>query len=126
MDAASLQRNNLQVYLTKIVLKLFCRSPLPHKFVNLAFSITYIKDELTNLRGNRLFEIDFENALCEMEVSGVPAGGGRGETISRCSPRNLKFNTYRTYLVRFWERARTNPGRAAGRDLVITVDWWGN
>ena len=34
VDAASPQRNDLEVYLTKLGLKSFCRSQLPHKSLN--------------------------------------------------------------------------------------------
>ena len=36
----------------KMFLKSLCRSQLPHKSVNLSFTITNIKDKLTDLCGN--------------------------------------------------------------------------
>jgi len=38
----------------EVFLKLFCRSQLPHKFVNISFAITNIKNKLTDLWGSRL------------------------------------------------------------------------
>jgi len=39
-------------YLTQVFLKSFCRSQLPHKSVNLSFTITNIKNKLTDLCWN--------------------------------------------------------------------------
>ena len=36
----------------KVFLKSFCRSQLPHKSVNLSFTITHTKNKLKNLYGN--------------------------------------------------------------------------
>ena len=36
----------------KVFLKLFYKSQFPHKFVNLSFTITNMKNELTDLWGN--------------------------------------------------------------------------
>ena len=50
-----------QLYLTKLFLKSFCRSQLPHKSVNLSFTVTYVKNKLTDLYGNWLLPNDFKN-----------------------------------------------------------------
>ena len=41
-----------QAYLTQSVFKVVCRSQLPHKSVNLSFTITNIKNKSTDLCGN--------------------------------------------------------------------------
>ena len=39
-------------YSQKLSLGLFCKSQFPYKFVNLSFTITHIKNKLTNVCGN--------------------------------------------------------------------------
>ena len=46
----------------------FCKSQLPHRSVNLFFVITHVRNELTNLCGNRLWQNDFINTLCEIKT----------------------------------------------------------
>ena len=50
----------------KVFLKLFCRSQLLHKSVNLSFAFTNMKNKLTDFSGNWLLQTDSENTLCEM------------------------------------------------------------
>ena len=52
----------------KVFFKSFCRSQLSHKFVNLSFTISNIKNKLTELCGNRLFKNDFINTFCEIKL----------------------------------------------------------
>ena len=53
----------------KVFIKSFCKSQSSHKSVNLSFIVTNIKNELTNLCGNRLLPNDFMNTFCEREVT---------------------------------------------------------
>ena len=39
-------------YPTQSVSKSFCKSQLPHKYVNVSFTLTNIKNKLTDLCGN--------------------------------------------------------------------------
>ena len=53
-------------YLTENELKSFCKSQFLHKLVNLSFSITDSKNELTDLCGNKLLQSGFINTYCEI------------------------------------------------------------
>ena len=70
-----------KVYFTQSVYKAFFRSQLPHRSVNLLFTITNIKHKLTDLCGNLLVQNDFKNILCGIEVAlsveGMSALGSR-------------------------------------------------
>ena len=52
----------------KYVKKSFCGSQSPHKFVNLSFNITNIRNEMTDLCENRLVQNDFINTFCEIRT----------------------------------------------------------
>ena len=47
-----------------VFLKSFCKSQLPHKSANLSFTITNIKNKLTDLCGNRLLQNDSQKQKC--------------------------------------------------------------
>ena len=49
---------------------LISESQLPHKIVDLSFTITNIKNKLTNLCGNGLLQDDFKTTLCEINLPG--------------------------------------------------------
>ena len=49
-----------------VLLKSFCRSQFPHKFVNLFFILVIVKGKLTDLWGSSLLQSGFQNTLCEM------------------------------------------------------------
>ena len=55
-------------YLTPSVLKSCCRSQLPHKPVHLSFTITSIKNKLTDLCWNWLLHNDLQKSWCEMNM----------------------------------------------------------
>ena len=50
----------------RLFLESFCRSQFPHKSVNLSFTITNIKNNMTDLRGNWVLQNDLKNTLCEI------------------------------------------------------------
>ena len=52
---------------SKVFSKPFRRSQLPHKSVNLSFTITRIKNKLTEICGNWLLQNDVKNTLCEIK-----------------------------------------------------------
>ena len=49
----------------KVFMKSICKSQFPQKNVNLSFSITKIKNQLTDLCGNRLLQNDHINTFCK-------------------------------------------------------------
>ena len=52
-SVARRQASTTKVFIShKVFLKSFCRSELPHKSVNLSFTITNIKNKLADLCGN--------------------------------------------------------------------------
>ena len=51
----------MEYHLSQSVFKVFYRSQIPYKSVNLSFTITGIKNRLTDLYGNRLVQNDFRN-----------------------------------------------------------------
>jgi hypothetical protein len=51
-----------------VFLKLFCKSQVPHKSVNLFFILVAVKDKLTDLWGSWLLQNDFYNTLSEVRV----------------------------------------------------------
>ena len=53
-----------------VLLKPFCRSKIPYKFVNLSFIVANMKHKLTYLCANRLLQNDLNNALCEITQCG--------------------------------------------------------
>ena len=53
-------------YLTQSIVKSCCRNQFPHKSVNVFFTITYTKNESTDLCRNRLWQNDFKNTVCEI------------------------------------------------------------
>jgi len=53
-------------YLSPSFLKSLCRSQLLHESVNLSFTLTNMKNKLTDSCGNWLLQNDFENTLSEM------------------------------------------------------------
>ena len=55
-------------YLTQSVFKVVLQKSTPHKFVDLSCTITNIKNNLTDLCGNRLLQNDVENTLCEIRA----------------------------------------------------------
>jgi hypothetical protein len=55
----------------KVFVKSFCRSQVPHNSVNLSFTNSNIKVELTDLCGIDFFKNDFKNALCKISVAVV-------------------------------------------------------
>jgi hypothetical protein len=75
---------NLAFISHKVFLKTFCRSQLPHKPVNLSFTITYIKNQLTNLWGSSVLQNDFKNTLCE--ISSPPQDAGGSAYLTECIP----------------------------------------
>ena len=58
----------VELFSQKVSIKPFCKSQLPHKFVSLSFIITNMKNKLTSLCGNRLWQSDFINTFCEMKT----------------------------------------------------------
>ena len=52
----------------RVFSKLFCKTQFPHKSVNLFFLSVMIKDELTDLCWNRLFQNECLNTLCEIAL----------------------------------------------------------
>jgi len=52
----------------KVFLKSFRRTQVPHKSVNLSFSVTNTENKLTDLCGNRLLQIDFNNTSGEIRL----------------------------------------------------------
>jgi len=58
-----------EVVSNNVFLKSIGRSQLPHKSVNVSFTITHKKNTLTNSCGNRLSKNDFRNTVCEIRVS---------------------------------------------------------
>jgi len=52
-----------------VCLRSFCRIQLPHKSVNLLFTITNMKNKLTDLCGNGLFQNDLKSTLSEMRLA---------------------------------------------------------
>ena len=57
-----------------VFLKSFCSNRLFHKSVNLSFTITYIKTELTDSCGNGLLQNDLRNILCQIREVGRDGG----------------------------------------------------
>ena len=49
-------------------LTFFCIGQLPHRSVNLSFTVASIKNKLTDLFGNRLLQNESQNILCEIKV----------------------------------------------------------
>ena len=70
----------------------FIRSVLkgqfPHKFVNLSFMITNVKNKLTDLRGNCFLQNNFIETFCEMRsrslIRPTPASERRGNNSNTC------------------------------------------
>ena len=56
----------------KVFIKLFCKSPFPHKSVNLFYLLVIIKANLTDLCGDRLLQNDVINTLCEIITRSGP------------------------------------------------------
>jgi len=59
---------NPQVLSQKVFITWFCTSQFPHKSVNLSSIITNMKNELTDLCGNRLLQNDIMNTFWETKV----------------------------------------------------------
>ena len=55
--------------------KAFCRTQLPHKSVNLSFTINNIKNRFTDFCGNRMLQIAVEKSLREIRRL-IKGGGG--------------------------------------------------
>ena len=60
------------MYLTHSVYTVVLQSQFPHKSVNLSFLITHVKNDLTDLCGNRLLQNACINTLCEVRVGAYP------------------------------------------------------
>ena len=71
----------------KVFIKSFYRSHLPHKSVNLSFTITNTKNMLTDLCGNWLLQKSI-NASCEIKAHPCPYGGQRPFDQVNLPPRN--------------------------------------
>ena len=52
----------------KAFLKSFRRSQLPHKSVNVSFTITDIKNQMTDMWANGLLQNDLINTFCNLRV----------------------------------------------------------
>ena len=60
----------------EVFLESFSRIQIPHKSVDLSFTITSIKNELMDLCGNQLLHNDDINTFCEIRVHRVVGGVG--------------------------------------------------
>ena len=60
-------RPHFAFLVSPIVFKFVLKKPIPHKSVNVSFTITDIKNKSTNLCGNLLLQDEFTNILCEIE-----------------------------------------------------------
>ena len=63
----------IQLISHRVFLKSFCRSQLPHKFVDVSSAITDMENNMTDFCGNGLSQNDFENTLCEIKKAGIQA-----------------------------------------------------
>ena len=71
----------LELISQKVFMKSFCRSQLPHKSVNLSFTITDTKNQLTDLYGNRRLQDDFQNTLREIKPARRQGASSTREAI---------------------------------------------
>ena len=62
------QRIRQKIDRTEIFVKSFGKSQFPHKAVNLSFIIANLKNILTDLCGNRLFQNNVINTFCEINM----------------------------------------------------------
>ena len=110
----------------KVLLKPFCRSQLPHRSVNLSFTITNLENKLTDLYGNRLLQNDFEYTLCEINLVGLPQ---QMEITLRvlAAPRRPRFQVrhlVRNVDVRLPGKGNSNSHGAWPVHLIITMIKW--
>ena len=60
----------------RVFIMAFFNSQFPHKCVNLVFVSVMIKDKLTDLCGNGLFQNDCTKKICETRVLGLASSSG--------------------------------------------------
>ena len=87
-------RRGHRAYLTQGVLKSFCRNQLFQKFVNLSFTVTDMKNILTDLRENRLVQNEFENTLFEIRAASLCCVLGRAGASHMHTLVSHKLNFY--------------------------------
>jgi len=63
--------------LSGCAMKSFCKSQLPHKFVNLFVASVIIRNKLTELCGYRLVQNDVINTFCKIIPEAAVASNGR-------------------------------------------------
>ena len=66
-------------------------------------------------------ELSFRGARVNPGAPLKPTPEGEGPALPGARSREMSC-TYRTFPVQTFGRARTNPGRAAGRDLLVSVN----
>ena len=83
-----------------VFLNSFCGSHLPHKCVDWSFTITEIKNKLTDLCGNLPLQNDFKTALCEINP---PRASGRAPlaqvTTNPHGCSNSRFSRFPQRLI---------------------------
>ena len=79
----------------KAFFKSFCKSEFHHESVNLFRTLVIVKDKLTDLRGSRLFQNDFEIPCCEISFFIIPHPKPRPSCVDTKSETLKDFR--RTY-----------------------------
>ena len=72
----------------KLFSKSLCKSQFQHESVNLSFTMTNIKNELTDLSGNQLLQEDFTNTFCAIRPADLDADFELGQALhAHVTPR---------------------------------------